>query len=174
MKPQFRSAPFATFLIASSLALGAPAALAASSMAPATQTKTTRSYVFKLSIGMSEQMWTPAQAKSKHPKSGEVMIRGAMGGMSMGGSSRHLEVHIRSRSTGKAVTNGHPTITMIDTSVKNAMMRSVPVAVMEGVSAGASDLHYGNNVQMVAGHTFRITVTLNGERAVFRIKVPTA
>ena len=45
---------------------------------------------------------------------------------------------------------------------------------MEGVSAGTADLHYGNNVHMVAGHTCRITVTLNGERAVFQIKVPAA
>ena len=162
-------------VIASSLILGAPAAVAAGSMAPAAQTKTTTSYVFKLSIGMSEQMWTLAQVKSKHPKTGEVMISGAMGGgMSMGGSMRHLEVHITSRATGKVVTGADPSILMIDTSVKDAMTSKVPVAVMEGVGAGTADLHYGNNVHMVVGHTFRITVTLNGERAVFEIKVPAA
>src|SRR5437867_216065 len=85
-------------------ALAATAA-AVAAMTPTTQTKTTKSYVFKLSIGMSEQMWTPAQVKAKHPTSGEVMLMGSMmsGGMSMGSSQRHLEVHITSRATGRVV-----------------------------------------------------------------------
>src|SRR3954449_10254132 len=35
------------------------------------QTKTTKSYVFKLEVGNAEQMWTPAQVRGKHPKTGE-------------------------------------------------------------------------------------------------------
>jgi hypothetical protein len=169
---QSRLALFATPLLASLPALAAHAAGAAIQMSPAAQTAKTKSYEFKLSIGMPEKMWTPAQVKSKHPTSGEVMLSGSMGGaMSMGGAARHLEVHITSRSSGKVVSGAHPSISAIDTSVKDAMTIKVAVAAMEGVSAGAADLHYGNNVHLIAGHTYRITVTLNGERAVFRDKV---
>jgi hypothetical protein len=153
----------------------AQAAFAASGTVTSTspQTKSTRSYVFKLSIGMAEQMWTPAQVRTKHPKTGEVMLMSAMAGaMSMGSSQRHLEVHIRSRATGKVVMGAHPTISAIDANMKNAMTIKVPVAAMEGVSMAAADLHYGNNVALVAGHTYKVTVTLKGERAVFQIKSP--
>lgn len=154
-----------------------PPALAASRVTTSTspQTRSTASYVFKLSIGMSEKMWTPAQVRVKHPRTGEVMLMGSMAGaMSMGGSQRHVEVHITSRATGKVVTGARPTISAIDTNAKNAMTIKVPVAVMEGVIAGAADLHYGNNVDLVAGHTYKVTITLKGERAVFQIKAPKA
>jgi hypothetical protein len=134
---------------------------------------TTTSYTLTLAIGMPEQMWTPAQVRVKHPKTGEVMLMGSMGGaMSMGGSQRHLEVHIYSRSTGKPVAGANPTISAIDTSTKNAMAITVPVAEMEGVVAGAADLHYGNNVDLVGGHTYRVTVILNGQHAVLEATAP--
>ena len=163
------------FVAMMSAVLLAPAAVAASGAAASTspQTRSTRSYVFKLSIGTAERMWTPAQVRSKHPKTGEVMVMGSMGGaMSMGGSQRHVEVHISSRSTGKVVMGAHPRINAIDTDVKNAMTIKVPVAAMQGVTSGAADLHYGNNVQLVAGHTYKVTITLKGERTAFRMKAP--
>lgn len=155
----------------------APAAFAASrAVAPGSpQTTSTKSYVFKLSIGMSERMWTPAQVRAKHPKTGEVMVMGSMGGaMSMGGSERHVEVHITSRATGKVVVGAHPSIYVVDTEVKNAMSIKVTVAAMQGVLSGAADLHYGNNVRLVAGHAYNVTITLKGERTVFRMKAPKA
>lgn len=171
---RFRSALFVLAALASSLAT-ASAANASTRMSPAAPTVTTKSYVFKLTLGMSEEMWTLAQVRANHPKSGEVMLSGSMGGaMSMGGSKRHVEVHITSRSTGKVVSAAHPSITAIDTNVKAAMMIKVPFAAMEGVDLVAADLHYGNNVDLVAGHTYRITVALNGERAVFQTKAPRA
>jgi hypothetical protein len=149
-------------------------AAAVASMTPTTQTKTTKTYVFKLTVGVSEQMWTPAQVKAKHPTSGEVMLMGSMtsSGMPMGGSQRHLEVHITSRPSGKVVVGAHPAITTLDTTVKHGMMSTVPVAVMEGVGEGIADLHYGNNVDLIAGHVYTITVTLHGQRASFQIKSP--
>ena len=110
----------------------------------------TQSYVFALSIGPDETMYTPAQVKAKHPKSGEVMLcrqDGRRDGRDDdgGGTQRHLEVHICTPA-GKVVTGAHPAIT-----VETATM--VPVRrVMEGVDEGASDLHYGNNVNLTAGH----------------------
>ena len=170
---RFRKKSLVVVVMVSAVSL-APAAFATIGAARATspQTKSTRSYVFKLSIGMAERMWTAAQVRNKHPRTGEVMVMGSMGGaMSMGGSQRHVEVHISSRATGKVVMGAHPTISAIDT-VKNAMMIKVPIAAMEGVTSGAADLHYGNNVQLVPGHTYRVTITLKGERTAFRIRAP--
>jgi hypothetical protein len=101
------------------------------------------------------------------------MVMGSMGGgMSMGGSQRHVEVHITNRPTGKVVAGVHPSISAIDTGAMNAMAIKVPIAAMEGVLAGASDMHYGNNVKLIAGHTYKVTIILNGERASFQIKSP--
>ncbi|RDJ93453.1 hypothetical protein B4Q13_21800, partial [Lacticaseibacillus rhamnosus] len=108
-----------------------------------------------------EAMWTPAQVRAKHPPSGEVMLAGSMGGgMSMGGSSRHVEVKIMSRSNGKVVTSAHPRITVVAESAKNAMAIQLPYAGMRGVDEGSADIHYGNNVDLVGGHKYRVTVAL--------------
>ena len=51
-----------------------------------TWTATTASYRVQLHVGMSEKMYTPAEVKKLHPKSGQMMIGGTMGmgsGMSM-------------------------------------------------------------------------------------------
>jgi hypothetical protein len=137
----------------------------------------TKSYVFALSIGPLEQMYTQAQAKAKHPKSGEVMLSGTMsGGMAgMGMSSsgqRHLEVHI-CKPSGAVVMHAHPSIVVSDPKAKTMTM-SVPIATMEGVNEGVSDYHYGNNVALTAGHHITVTVTLTGEKAVFHTTVPKA
>ena len=90
----------------------------------------------------------------------------------MGGADvRHLEVHICSRSTGKVVQNAQPTITVVD-NTSNGMADHVSVAEMEGIGAGVADLHYGNNVTMPAMHRYTVTVTLNGEKAVFNFTRP--
>ena len=155
--------------IAVVLALMAPVAGASSGE----QTKKTKSYVFTLSVEKAEEMWTPAQVRAKHPSSGEVMLGGTMGGaMSMGGSARHVEVKIVKRSTGKVVGTAHPTIGLVDQNVSNAMTVKVPFAVMRGVDEGSADLHYGNNVDLVGGHRYRVTVTLAGEQAVFQVTAP--
>lgn len=128
----------------------------------------TQNYRFQLHIGMPEKMYTAAQVKKMHPKSGEMMISGdmTMAGMSMGSASatRHLEVQICSKKTGAVITNAHPTIT-----VKGSMGMTTHVspATMRGVNAGIDDTHYGNNVRMPMGQAFTIKVALNGEIAVF-------
>jgi hypothetical protein len=149
-------------------------ASAAASQASPVKTVTTKSYVMRLSLGMSEPMWTPAQAKATHPKSGEIMLTGMMmgGAMPMGGGQRHLEVHITSRASGKVVAGAYPMMTLVDTTARHAMTTPVHVAEMQGVTAGPADVHYGNNVSLVPGHVYRITVTLNGETAVFHATAP--
>jgi hypothetical protein len=134
---------------------------------------TTARFVFTLEFGMPEQMWTRAQAAKMHPKTGELILAGAMsGGMPMGDGQRHLEVHIYSRTTGIAVAGAHPAISLRDVSVANAKTVSVPVAEMEGIAAGPTDLHYGNNVSVVGGQLYLVTVTLDGERALLEARAP--
>ena len=128
----------------------------------------TQNYRFQFHIGMPERMYTAAQVKKMHPKSGEMMISGdmTMAGMSMGSTSatRHLEVQICSKKTGAVITNAHPTITVKDSM---GMVTHVAPATMRGVNAGMGDIHYGNNVKTPIGQAFTTKVALHGETAVF-------
>lgn len=134
---------------------------------------TTVSYKFILRIGMPEKMYTPAQVKAMHPKTGEMMVAGTMmSGMAMGtsGALRHLEVQICSLKTGELITDARPAITMSEGM--GMMAKPVPFAMMRGVKAGMSDMHYGNNVKMPLGQKMTFKVTLNGETAVITAKAP--
>ncbi len=143
----------------------------------ADQTVRTRAYVFLLHLGSQENMvmLTAAQAKSKHIRSGELMVGGSMAGMSSGAmnghtSMRHLEVHICNRASGKVVTGAMPAITVVPQS--GGTPEQIPVAVMQGVVSGVGDLHYGNNVALRQGASYRITVRLGAEPAAFKYTVP--
>jgi hypothetical protein len=135
----------------------------------------TQSYVFALDLGSVETMYTRAEVRAQHPKSGELLLSGSTtGGMAAmttpSSAERHLEVHICT-SRGVVYTRGHPTITIEDTTAKGPMTM-VPVATVEGIGEGVSDFHYGNNVELTAGHHITVAVTLNGQRAVFHTTVP--
>ena len=140
--------------------------------APGTRIAVSGSHRFALRVGKQEKMYTRAQVKRLHPKSGEVMLRGGMSGMNMGGPMRHLEVQICNRATGAVVTNASPKIFVFDATAANAIPMQIPVAVMEGVGKGVADLHYGNNVSMAAGHKFTIRVRLNSEHVTFDLTAP--
>ena len=160
--------------VASLAATAATTAGAATAKSPCSsgQVIRTKSYVLALTIGPVEKMYTKAQVAAQHPKTGEEMLSGkmtnmgGMSGMDMGSSTqRHLEVHICTPA-GQVVAGAHPTISVDDLTASTMTMK-VPIAVMEGVSEGAADLHYGNNVNLMSGHHVKVTVTLNGEKAVF-------
>jgi hypothetical protein len=162
--------PLVLALAAAALTAGPASALNGCSTG---QKVITKSYVFALDIGPVAQMYTPAQVKAKHPKTGEVMITGTMsGGMSGMATSpgeRHLEVHICTPS-GSVVMHAHPSIVISDPKAKTMTM-TVPITTMEGIGEGAADYHYGNNVDLTPGHKITVTVTLNGQRAVFHTTV---
>jgi hypothetical protein len=152
---------------------GAFALLAAPAFAALiTRTASTGSYKLTVSVGPLEPMYTQAQVKASHPKEGEVMVGSGGTGMAMGKTNRHLEVHVKSRATGKAVTNVKPSITLADTSAMSGMAMSdkVDVVAMEGIGEGAADLHYGNNVKLTAGHMYKVVVTVKGEKASFTFR----
>ena len=149
--------------------------VAAASAATITRSTTTSSYKLTLVVGPLEVMYTPAEVKAKHPKTGEVMVgdsMSGMGGMSMGAGNRHLEVHVASRATGKPLATMPSSITLQDTSAMSGMSMSTKVGVvaMEGVGEGMADLHYGNNVKVTAGHMYKVVATVKGEKASFTFR----
>jgi uncharacterized membrane protein len=156
--------------------LGVAMLLAADAASGATITRhaNTKTYALTLGVGPLEAMYTPAEVKAKHPTSGEVMVGGSMGGsgMSMGTGNRHLEVHIRSRATGKVVLDVVPTIGLRDKTAMSSMPMTVKLSVvaMEGVSAGAADFHYGNIVKLTVGHLYEVVVTVKRETASFTFR----
>jgi hypothetical protein len=116
--------------------VGAVALVGAATAPAATITRavTTASYRVVLDLGPAETMYTPAQLKTMHPRSGEVMLANAMamGGMSMGaGMTRHLELHVFSRATGKVLTGLMPKISLTDTSAKTMMAERVAAVARE-------------------------------------------
>lgn len=134
---------------------------------------TTRSYLFTLTLGMPEHMWTPTQVKMMHPRMGEVVLSGSMAtAMPMGSTQRELEVRIDSRATGKPIAGADPAIIVIDISIRDPVTVKVPVDEFESVGAGASGLEYGNNIDLAAGHTYIVIVSLNGEHAVLQAMAP--
>jgi hypothetical protein len=166
--------------------LGFVAALVAVAAAPAGATwraaenATTASYKLTFDVGPMEAMYTRAQAKAEHPSTGEVMLAGGAmaavgtGGHAMGmegGLTGHVEVHVRSRSTGRVLGGLTPAILLQDVSTKSVPVQ-LQVVSMEGVGAGAADLHYGNNVSLQAGHRYRVVVRIDGQRATFGFRAP--
>jgi hypothetical protein len=130
----------------------------------------TRSYRFVLHIGHVENMFMPYQVRSSHPRHGEVMLRGRMV-MPTHGPLHHLEVHICIKTTHVVVTDANPMIVLTDNTA-HGHPENLPVAVMQGIGVGRSDLHYGNNVAMPHHHHYTITVTCNRQRVTFHVTAP--
>jgi hypothetical protein len=76
---------------------------------------------------------------------------------------RHVEVHICSKSTGKAVAGTLPTMSLQDTSRSGSMMQPMQVAEMEGLDMKAADVHYGNNIEFIPGHHYVLRTTIMGQ-----------
>jgi hypothetical protein len=80
---------------------------------------------------------------------------------------RHLELHVRSKSTGKAVRNAKVSITVTDPAGQQI---TVPIAVMYGIAEGQEDWHYGNNVRLPPGQ-YGVQVSAEGKTAHFDVTI---
>jgi hypothetical protein len=127
-------------------------------------------YKLTLDIGPLEVMYTAAQIKKLHPKSGEIMISGTMVmGMGMGPMpNHHLELHVFSRQTGAVVTKAMVAITIY--TAKGKLVEKVPIAVMRGIKSGASDTHFGNNVALKDGK-YMVKAQVEHTTATFMVTV---
>jgi hypothetical protein len=137
-------------------------------------------YVMVSIAGPNEAMYTVAKARKLHPKTGEIMVSGQMMGrggssMSMGSTSvmRHIEVHICSKATGKAVVGAHPAMNLRDLS-RGSMLAIVRVAEMQGLNRDPADTHYGNNLTVIPGHRYQLQTTINGQTGMFQFVAPKA
>jgi predicted metal-binding membrane protein len=131
-------------------------------------------YLLTLSAGPAERMMTPAEAKSTHAHSGEVMLDGmgnmAMSGMAMSGMKmqRHLEVHVTDRAMGMPVTNAHLKVQLLR---PGSMAEMVPVMRMYGAKEGMKDLHYGANLALSKG-SYTVRMNVNGSPATVKLRMP--
>ena len=128
----------------------------------------TSTYNLVAEIGGLQAMYTPSQASSQHPKSGEVMFGGTMVMPSdttkPSPDWHHLEVHVFDKKTGNVVKTENPVL-----SVKNdatGQILQVPIVVMQGIVEGPGDYHYGNNVDLPNGE-YTVTVVIGSETASF-------
>jgi hypothetical protein len=136
-------------------------------------------YALTLAIGPTEHMYTMSEVKSKHIKSGEVMVSGTMvmggsGGMAgMGGPmpNHHLELHVLQRATGKTVTKAMVSITVLAAGGK--LVERLPIAVMYGIAQGPKDTHFGNNTTLKNGK-YTVAVQVNQTKATFMVSLGAA
>ena len=86
--------------------------------------------------------------------------------MAAGGAARHLELHVRT-AAGAVVTNAQVMLSVVDDTAHAAPV-TVPIATMQGIKAGVQDFHYGNNVEMIAGHSYTVTASVDQTQAQFQ------
>jgi hypothetical protein len=80
--------------------------------------------------------------------------------------NRHIEVTVYDKVTGARLRRAMPRITITDR--KTGRSRELQaVTAMYDVKEGQGDAHFGDNVHLANG-TYRITVSVGGERAVFK------
>lgn len=166
---------FSVPLLCASTLLGGHVARAAMGMGGSTVKESALAgpYRLALQIGPLENMYTQAQAKQKHPMSGEVMLGGtmAMGGMGGPMPNHHLELHVYNRATGTVVASAMVAITIRTAAGK--LLERPPIAEMRGVTSGVSDTHFGNNVALKDGH-YRVDVQVDSARASFMVTLGAA
>lgn len=159
--------------------LSQPGGALAQAKASTTMTKVTGPYKLKLIIGSAETM-----SMSMHGKASERMIGGknATCDMSMHMAmlaeidkskmqtcNHHVEVHVYVKKTNKVVTNAKVAISLQGQGMHGGtMMITVPIMTMEGMKAGPSDFHYGNNIYAAPGK-YTVHVTVNGAKANFSV-----
>lgn len=134
-------------------------------------TQSTVRYRITLDIGPVATMLRPDQAASA--TEGEVAL--SMPGMPMPTMAmtdqgrpvnRHIEVTVYDKVTGARLKTTMPKITITDR--RTGKLRELQaVTGMYDVKEGQSDVHFGKNVHLADG-TYRITVSVGGDRAVFK------
>jgi len=161
-------------LVAAAIAAApAPARTAKANACMSGTTAKTSSYQLALMLGPQQKMYMASEVQSRKPKTGQVMLGGAMAMIDKvpaGMKVFDLQVHVCTPK-GAIVTQLKPTIVVKQAGGKET---NVPVAMMAAVGKGLADYHYGNDVLLKPGAAVTVTVTVNGQRAVFHAKAPSS
>jgi hypothetical protein len=109
----------------------------------------------------------PGMSSSGGGMQGMPNMSSSSAGIQADPAMRHLELHVRSKATGKAVRNAKVSITVIDSAGQQI---TIPIAVMYGISEGQEDWHYGNNVHLPPG-PYGVQVSANQKTAHFDVTI---
>jgi len=135
------------------------------------RTQSTAHYRITLEIGPVPTMLRPDPVSSATEGEGPLSMPGLpMLTMAMTDQgrpvNRHIEVAVYDTVTGARLKSAVPRITITDR--KTGRSRELQaVTAMYDVKEGQGDLHFSDNVHLAKG-TYRITVAVGGERAVFK------
>jgi hypothetical protein len=124
-------------------------------------------YTLALAIGPPEQLYSLAQARTLHPKQGELTTSGAAP-PGAPAANHYLALRVYSAKTGNIVT-GIPVAVNVTTPGGRILQR-IPVVVMQSIAAGPSDRHFGDNVALPMGH-YHVAVRANQSSATFDVVV---
>ncbi len=158
-------------MAAMALALGAnPAA------AKIVRSAVTGPYKLVLNVLPPEPFYTRAEVDKQHIKHG-MLIEGGARAVPKDAPEHpnyHLVVHVFDRNSGKAVTGANVAMEVEPLDNKDLVIPGhgfrVPVVEMRMIGKGAQSTHYGNNVNLRPGETYRVVVKANGHNATFKIK----
>lgn len=135
------------------------------------RTQSTSRYRITLDIGPVPTMLRTDQVSSA--TEGEVPL--SMPGMPMPTMAmtdqarpvnRHIEVAVYDKATGALLRSPMPKITVTDRKTGRSKVMQ-EVTAMYDVKEGQGDVHFGANVHLASG-TYRVTVSVGSERAVFK------
>lgn len=129
---------------------------------------TTSDYKLELDIGPPADMLTMGQATGS-ATSGEVMLGGQMSPMSMTGHTYHVELHVFNIKTGATEVVPISSVNIIVTSPSH-VKTTVPIAEMFDIAQGATDIHYGNNIELTAGD-YAVYTSVGSENTLFSIPI---
>jgi hypothetical protein len=162
----------ASIAAASIAAVPALAHSAKGACSSGTATAKSSSYVLALRLGPQQRMYMPSEV-TKKTRSGQVMLGGSMAMVDdapAGMKIYDLAVYVCTKG-GALVTQLSPAIVVAGAGA-GAKPTHVAVAKMAAVGKGLSDYHYGNDVILKPGAKVTVTVSFEGERAVFHATVP--
>jgi hypothetical protein len=147
----------------------ATSVLPAAAMGTVQKTAVQGRFKLQLIIGPVETMSMGATKSGERMLSGPMgsckMPASGMGSMSMGSNAcnHHVELHVHTVQ-GQVISSAKVSITLQSTKTHKTVV--VPVARMEGVTAGKKDTHFGNNMHLAAG-VYTVVVKVNDVRHVF-------